>query len=83
MTIVMVLTCMTVGIFFNDLSTVIGITGAIFGASLMAIIPSLLFFKWTKITDCKHKWWNYTLASFYLLLGLVMAVVGTVVTLVK
>ena len=42
-TVVMVLTCMTVGIVFNDLSTVVGITGAIGGSSLMAIIPSLLF----------------------------------------
>lgn len=79
----MVLTCMTVGIFFNDLSTVIGITGAIFGASLMAIIPSLLYIKWTKVSDAKHKWLNYIVASFYLFLGLLMAFVGTYVTLVK
>ena len=78
----MVLTCMTVGIFFNDLSTVVGVTGAIGGSSLMAIIPSLLFIKWTKVSDVKNKWLYYTAAGFYLTVGLVMAIVGTVVTLI-
>ena len=78
----MVLSCMTVAIFFNDLSTVVGITGAIGGSSLMAIIPSLLYMKWTKVSEAKHKWLHYTVASLYLLSGLVMAVVGTYVTLV-
>ena len=49
----------------------------------MAIIPSLLYIKWTKVSDAKHKWLNYIVASFYLLLGLLMAFVGTYVTLVK
>lgn len=81
-TVVMVLSCMTVAIFFNDLSTVVGITGAIGGSSLMAIIPSLLYMKWTKVSESKYKWMHYTIASLYLLIGLVMAVVGTYVTLV-
>lgn len=79
----MVLTCMTVGILFNDLSTVVGITGAIGGSSLMAIIPSLLYIKWTKVSDCQHKWWHYTVAGLYLTIGLIMAIVGTAVTLIK
>lgn len=74
---------MTVGIFFNDLSTVVGITGAIGGSSLMAIIPSLLYIKWTKVSDCQQKWWNYTIAGLYLTIGLIMAIVGTAVTLIK
>lgn len=82
-TVVMVLTCMTVGIVFNDLSTVVGITGAIGGSSLMAIIPSLLFIKWTKVSDVNNKWLYYTLAGIYLTIGLFMAIVGTVVTLIK
>ncbi|KAK8809408.1 hypothetical protein WA171_000990 [Blastocystis sp. BT1] len=81
-TVIMVLSCMTVAIFFNDLSTVIGITGAIGGSSLMCIIPSIMFIRWTKISDCKNKWANYLAAGFYLTLGLVMAIVGTYVTLV-
>lgn len=79
----MVLTCMTVGIFFNDLSTVVGITGAIGGSSLMAIIPSLLYIKWAKVSDCQYKWWHYTVAGLYLTIGLIMAIVGTAVTLIK
>ena len=82
-TIVMVLSCMTVAIFFNDLSTVVGITGAIGGSSLMSIIPSLLYMKWTKVSEVQHKWFHYTLASLYLAIGLVMAFVGTYVTLVQ
>lgn len=74
---------MTVGIVFNDLSTVVGITGAIGGSSLMAIIPSLLYIKWTKVSDTKNKCWNYTIAGLYLTVGLTMAIVGTIVTLVK
>lgn len=80
-TIIMVLSCMTVAIFFNDLSTVIGITGAIGGSSLMCIIPSIMFMRWTKLSDEKNKCFNYFVAGFYLTLGLVMAVVGTYVTL--
>ena len=80
-TIIVVLSCMTVGIFFNDLSTVIGITGAIGGSSLMCIIPSIMFMRWTKLSDEKNKCFNYIVAGFYLTLGLLMAVVGTYVTL--
>lgn len=83
MTVVMVLSCMTVAIFFNDLSTVVGITGAIGGSSLMSIIPSILYLKWTKVSEINHKWIHYTIASLYLLIGLVMAFVGTYVTLVQ
>ena len=82
-TVVMVLTCMTVGIVFNDLSTVVGITGAIGGSSLMAIIPSLLYIKYTKVSEAKNKCWNYTLAGLYLTMGLILAVVGSIVTLMK
>ena len=78
----LVFSCMTVGIIFNDLSTVIGVTGAIGGSSLMCIIPSIMYMRYVKVSDCKNKCWNYTLASFYLIFGVVMAVVGTVVTLV-
>ena len=49
----------------------------------MAIIPSLLFIKWTKVSDVKNKCWNYFLAGIYLTIGLVMAIVGSVVTVVK
>ena len=74
---------MTVAIFFNDLSTVIGITGAIGGSSLMCIIPSIMFIKWTKVSDCANKWVNYLAAGFYMTLGLVMAIVGTYVTIAQ
>ncbi|KAK8801932.1 hypothetical protein WA158_006327 [Blastocystis sp. Blastoise] len=79
-TVVIVLLILTVALCFTDLGTVLGLTGAIFGSCLMAIFPAILFWKYIKETQPKGKYFYYSACVFYIVMGAIIAILGSVTT---
>lgn len=76
-TVIYVLFSSFTALFFKSLYTVVAMTGSLGGSLIEAIIPAMLYIKYIQLIDHPFSTWNYIYASFFIVLGLIIAVLGT------
>lgn len=77
-TVVYVLFSSFTALFFKSLYTVVAMTGSLGGSLIEAIIPAVLYIKYIRDIDHPFSTWHYIYASFFIILGSIIAVLGTV-----
>lgn len=76
-TVIYVLFSSFTALFFKSLYTVVAMTGSLGGSLIEAIIPALLYIKYIKDIDHPYSTWQYIYASFFIVLGFIIAILGT------
>lgn len=58
-------------------------TGSLGGSLIEAIIPAVLYIKYIRDIDHPFSTWHYMFAAFFIILGSIIAVLGTIESLLQ
>lgn len=76
-TVIYVLFSSFTALFLKSLYTVVAMTGSLGGSLIEAIIPAMLYMKYIQLIDHPFSTWHNIYASFFIVLGLIIAILGT------